>query len=182
MDSRKKKFIIRFQPFSFVWRSKAELDMLILSDKISRIFRFVVYKLPKLSGSGTTGKEFVYIDSESSDWTRGNDINDEQVAVGATISQAYSADKSTNFLLMYSDDDPIKEADSYRGHAKGVSLFDSTTGCWLIHSVPNLPPIKSYSYPSTAEKYEHSFFCSSMEVQHQAEFAEHWKYIQVRVQ
>ncbi|EFP09321.1 CRE-CRN-7 protein [Caenorhabditis remanei] len=139
---------------------------------------FVVYKLPKLSGSGTTGKEFVYIDSESSDWTRGNDINDEQVAVGATISQAYSADKSSNFLLMYSDDDPIKEADSYRGHAKGVSLFDSTTGFWLIHSVPNFPPIKSYSYPSTAEKYGQSFFCSSMEVQHLAELAEHWKYIQ----
>lgn len=138
---------------------------------------FVVYKLPKLTGS-TTGKEFVYIDSDSSDWTRGNDINDPNVAIGATISQMYSADKSSNFLFMYSDDDPIKPADSYRGHAKGVSLFDSTTGFWLIHSVPNFPPMKIYSYPSTAEKYGQSFFCSSMEVQHLAELAEHWKYIQ----
>ncbi|PIC38326.1 hypothetical protein B9Z55_010373 [Caenorhabditis nigoni] len=138
---------------------------------------FVVYKLPKLS-SGTTGKEFVYIDSESSDWTRGNDINDATVAVGATISQVYSSDKTNNFAFMYSDDDPIKEADSYRGHAKGVSLFDSTTGFWLIHSVPNFPPLTSYSYPKTAEKYGQSFFCASMEVQHLTELAEHWKYIQ----
>lgn len=138
---------------------------------------FVVYKLPKLTGS-TTGKEFVYIDAESSDWTRGNDINDENVAVGATISQMYSADQSSNFLFMYSDDDPIKPADSYRGHAKGASLFDSTTGFWLIHSVPNFPPTKGYSYPSTAEKYGQSFFCSSMEVQHLTELADHWKYIQ----
>lgn len=138
---------------------------------------FVVYKLPKLTGS-TTGKEFVYIDSESSDWTRGNDINDEKVAVGATVSQLYSADKLSNFMFMYSDDDPIKEADSYRGHAKGVSLFDLTTGFWIIHSVPNFPPLKSFSYPPTAEKYGQSFFCASMEVQHLAELAEHWKYIQ----
>lgn len=142
-------------------------------------FRFVVYKLPKLSGAGTSGKEFVYFDAESSDWTRGNDINDPNVAVGATVSQVYSADKSNNFWFMYSDDDPIKSADSYRGHAKGVSLFDSTTGFWLIHSVPNFPPIKSFSYPNTAEKYGQSFFCASMEVQHLTELAEHWKYIQV---
>uniref|UniRef100_A0A1I7TA26 Deoxyribonuclease II n=1 Tax=Caenorhabditis tropicalis TaxID=1561998 RepID=A0A1I7TA26_9PELO len=133
--------------------------------------------MPKLTGS-TTGKEFVYIDPEVSDWIRGNDINDENVAVGATISQIYSADKSSNFMFMYSDDDPIKAADSYRGHAKGVSLFDSTTGFWLIHSVPNFPPLKAYSYPNTAEKYGQSFFCSSMEVQYLTQLAEHWKYIQ----
>ncbi|CAI2347913.1 unnamed protein product [Caenorhabditis sp. 36 PRJEB53466] len=138
---------------------------------------FVVYKLPKLSG-GTDGKEFVYVDSEMpSSWQKGNDINDPKVAVGATVSQVYESDND-DFSFMYSDDDPVKPADSYRGHAKGVALFDTKTGFWLIHSVPNFPPTKSFAYPPTAEKYGQSFFCSSLPVEHLADLAEHWKYIQ----
>ncbi|CAI5444642.1 unnamed protein product [Caenorhabditis angaria] len=137
---------------------------------------FVVYKLPKLSGS-TNGKNFVYFDSEQTAWQSGNDINDPKSGVGATISQIYYS-KKDDFHIMYSDDDPIGGPDSYRGHAKGVSLFDSTTGFWIIHSVPNFPSSKSYAYPTTAEKYGQSFLCVSMEVSHLSTLADHWRYIQ----
>ncbi|CAB3401417.1 unnamed protein product [Caenorhabditis bovis] len=137
---------------------------------------FVVYKLPKLR-STTSGKEFVYIDNENLDWVKAGDINDPKGAVGATISQVYSS-KPNDFYLMYSDDDPIGSADSYRGHAKGVALFDKNTGFWLIHSVPNFPSSKSYAYPITAEKYGQTFFCVSLDTNYLEVIADHWRFIQ----
>ncbi len=51
-------------------------------------------------------------------------------------------------------------------HAKGVVAFDSNSGFWLIHSVPNFPDASAtaYDFPGTVQqpggrKYGQSFMC-----------------------
>jgi deoxyribonuclease-2 len=43
----------------------------------------------------------------------------------------------------------------------GALVFDSSSGYWLIHSVPKFPPQDSYAYPATGAKYGQTLFCTS---------------------
>ncbi|CAJ0925664.1 unnamed protein product, partial [Mesorhabditis belari] len=82
------------------------------------------------------------------------------------------------FRFLYNDDSPLKESDGNRGHAKGVLNFDRSTGFWMIHSVPNYPPLHSYSYPKTATKYGQSFLCITVSTENLNAIGDHLKYIQ----
>ncbi|VDN35379.1 unnamed protein product [Cylicostephanus goldi] len=47
------------------------------------------------------------------------------------------------------------------GHTKGTIFFDSTSGVWLIHSVPKFPPPDHYEYPATGHDYGQTMLCLS---------------------
>ncbi|CAD6189381.1 unnamed protein product [Caenorhabditis auriculariae] len=149
---------------------------------------FIVYKLPQIAKTWESGNEYAYLDANNINWTLQTDINDPNRGVGLTIKQIYKSDKfywiektieKDDFHIMYSDDDPVGKAESYRGHAKGIALFDSSSGFWIIHSVPNFPPSKSYSYPSTAKKYGQTIMCLSFNVASLSDIAEQWRFMQV---
>ncbi|GMT02800.1 hypothetical protein PENTCL1PPCAC_24974, partial [Pristionchus entomophagus] len=139
---------------------------------------FAAYKLPTAVTNANGGKNFVYADANNPAWQLSRKpIDDADSAIGATVSQAYGNDTSS-FVLMYSDDGPVTPVDSYRGHAKGVLVFDGQSGFWLVHSVPNFPGLNSYIYPPTGFKFAQSFLCVSVATDNLAAIGEQLMFIQ----
>ncbi|XGW23966.1 hypothetical protein V3C99_005849 [Haemonchus contortus] len=136
---------------------------------------FVVYKPPTSSRSPS---QFYYADGDRSNWTLGPlPITATTTAVGATLGEFYESNKK-NFIFAYNDDSPTGKVDSYRGHSKGVTVFDEDTGFWLIHSVPNFPSLGSYSYPATGIKFGQTFLCLSLPTRFLGDVGEHLRYLQ----
>ncbi|KAK6009350.1 deoxyribonuclease II [Ostertagia ostertagi] len=48
----------------------------------------------------------------------------------------------------------------------------------MIHSVPNFPPLGSYSYPATGIKFGQTFLCLSLPTQFLGDIGEHLRYLQ----
>ncbi len=70
------------------------------------------------------------------------------------------------YYLIYNDDHPPNyTADFTHGHNKGVQVFDSTNGFWLIHSIPNFVWNVSYLYPSSGGYYGQSALCVTFDTQ-----------------
>ncbi|CAI4221266.1 unnamed protein product [Auanema sp. JU1783] len=144
----------------------------------SKVDWFIVYKLPAGEKNANQGKAFLYVDSKNPQWALSKkDIEDDSVAVGATVKQIYKREP-TAFHLMYSDDGPNTKADSYRGHSKGVLLFDSSTGFWLVHSAPNFPPTASYAYPASGVKFAQTFMCVSINTNDLGNIGDQLRFIQ----
>uniref|UniRef100_A0A182QG06 Uncharacterized protein n=1 Tax=Anopheles farauti TaxID=69004 RepID=A0A182QG06_9DIPT len=137
-----------------------------------------MYKLPKESSerdSPTNGLRYVYVSSKDDtgpkasplQWHSGRyNMNQSESAPGRTISPATQhTTTSTIFTILYNDEPTNAPVDFQRGHSKGVVSTDSTTGFWLIHSVPKFPPEigAGYSYPHTGMLYGQSFLCISLD-------------------
>ncbi|KAL6733878.1 hypothetical protein Aduo_004483 [Ancylostoma duodenale] len=136
---------------------------------------FVVYKPPIASKSPA---KFFYVDGSLSNWTLSPlTIDNDAAGVGATLREFYKHDQR-QFAFAYNDDSPSGSVDSYRGHSKGVVLFDEETGFWIIHSVPNFPSIGSYSYPATGMKFGQTFLCLTLSTQSLGDVGEHLRYVQ----
>uniref|UniRef100_A0A7S1CAA6 Uncharacterized protein n=1 Tax=Bicosoecida sp. CB-2014 TaxID=1486930 RepID=A0A7S1CAA6_9STRA len=79
-----------------------------------------------------------------------------------TLSQVYGDASTFGF---YNDEPPNgAKASSTYGHTKGVFGTDSSSGFWLIHSVPRYPDNTASSYPGLPAdevKYGQSFLCVS---------------------
>ncbi|KAK6052520.1 deoxyribonuclease II [Cooperia oncophora] len=94
-----------------------------------------------------------------------------------TLKPFYKRNKK-QFMFAYNDDSPIGKAKSYRGHSKGVVVFDDETGFWMIHSVPNFPPLGSYSYPESGMKFGQIFLCLSLSTEFLEDIGDHLRYVQ----
>uniref|UniRef100_A0A914VRK1 Deoxyribonuclease II n=1 Tax=Plectus sambesii TaxID=2011161 RepID=A0A914VRK1_9BILA len=128
---------------------------------------FIVYKLPDINKHTNSyvkhGLGYLYLDSRNIFWTFGsNSINSSQCALGRTVGQIYSSKADPEiFRLLYNDAHPKNKSDSYRGHTKGVLLFDTSAGYWLMHSVPQFPSRDTYSYPESGRRNGQSILCVS---------------------
>ncbi|KAI4483017.1 hypothetical protein M0804_008072 [Polistes exclamans] len=155
---------------------------------------YVLYKIPKLSHSSNplirTGSAYMYISNNTVDkgWELSTkDIGDKSSMPGNTLASLYN-DKIANNLLwiLYNDDPPNSSVVGKYGHAKGVVATDKNQGFWMIHSVPNFPPMPNlgtsskrrirtttlavddfssnseYSYPSSGYVRGQSFLCISL--------------------
>ncbi|KHJ78894.1 deoxyribonuclease II, partial [Oesophagostomum dentatum] len=140
---------------------------------------FAALKLPS-SADNSKGYSFVYFDSKQKGWKKSNElINSKKSAIGATIDQIYGKGKGKMFKIAYNDDSPARKVDSGRGHSKGVALFDENTGFWLLHSVPNYPPLDKYDYPESGTKYAQSFLCLSLDADVLPEIGQYMRFAQV---
>ncbi|WKX91994.1 hypothetical protein Q1695_010209 [Nippostrongylus brasiliensis] len=136
---------------------------------------FVVYKPPTTNRSEA---KFYYADADHSSFKLSSlSIDNKATAVGATLQPFYEHNKG-HFVFAYSDDSPTKKADSHRGHAKGVVLFDNDSGFWVIHSVPNFPPLGTYSYPETGMKFGQTILCLTLPTGSLGDVGDHLRYIQ----
>ncbi|KAK6039603.1 deoxyribonuclease II [Cooperia oncophora] len=137
--------------------------------------KFVVYKPPTQSRSAPL---FYYADGDRSNWNLGSlPITATITAVGATLQPFYERDQR-HFIFAYNDDSPSGKVESYRGHSKGVVVFDDETGFWMIHSVPNFPSLSSYSYPATGIKFGQTFLCLSLPTRFLGDVGDHLRYLQ----
>jgi len=127
---------------------------------------FIVYKLPELPSSSKSmekeGLAHVYMDeSTQGQWRQSSvSFDSENHAVGHTLAQLYNRGKD-DFYVMYNDEMPSGKTSSTKGHAKGVAMFDQSSGFWLLHSVPKFPPAKSYSFPTGGQKFGQMLLCVS---------------------
>ncbi|XP_074655924.1 plancitoxin-1-like isoform X2 [Tubulanus polymorphus] len=128
---------------------------------------FIVYKMPinsvPQSSANSDGYDFYYMDSVSNQFRLSETpINRLQQPVGYTLQQIYLNSNDIHWA-MYNDQKKSKlDENDEHAHQKGVVAYDSATGFLLVHSVPNFPNTKTYSYPATAARYGQIMLCISM--------------------
>ncbi|EFN70227.1 Deoxyribonuclease-2-alpha, partial [Camponotus floridanus] len=158
---------------------------------------YVLYKLPKVSQSSNplirSGLAYLYITSETINKANGGwqlstkKISDKNSIPGNTLSPLYNDTEAMKaFWILYNDDPPNRPSNGKYGHTKGAVVANMQQGFWLIHSVPNYPPVPSsgndirhkrgqdvqknpapgnrseYDYPSSGKNYGQSFLCISV--------------------
>ncbi|KAJ8950996.1 hypothetical protein NQ318_006380 [Aromia moschata] len=129
---------------------------------------FIAYKLPeikhhhKLLKAGVAYMYMTSVDNQS--WTFSNlSINATNSIIANTLQGLYNGEKNISYILY--NDEPEGKKKSNKGHTKGVVMANSTSGFWLIHSVPHFPILgKTYIYPRTGAVYGQSFLCISMDL------------------
>lgn len=152
---------------------------------------YVLYKLPKVSQSSNpiirSGLAYLYMTNKTVDkgWQLSTKkISEKNSIPGNTLAPLYNdTEASKAFWFLYNDDPPNRPINGKYGHAKGAVIANMQQGFWLIHSVPNYPPVPNsgndtrrganveneipgnrseYDYPSSGENYGQSFLCISM--------------------
>ncbi|KAM4568648.1 deoxyribonuclease-2-alpha isoform 2-T2 [Fundulus diaphanus] len=141
---------------------------------------FYLYKLPKEGGRKPEGKGETYLllDKGSEGWTEGKvTVNDTTGALGQTVGQLYSQEKTSEVAyILYNDQKPAEEfggrwtesGANGGGHTKGVVLLDKNQGFWLVHSTPHFPPERQeghFYYPSSGVNNGQNFICVTYPLQ-----------------
>jgi len=139
---------------------------------------WIIYKFPVLTTmpDGTAwrnGYGYAYMDSN--DPTKGlvpaspqntSSLQDAKMLLTYTLDQVYANAASDSVgYYMYNDEKPDGSTSSYRGHTKGVTVFDANGGFFLDHSVPRWPPLATdaYEFPEMEASYGQSFMCVSLD-------------------
>eukprot|EP01117_Protostelium_nocturnum_P005987 TRINITY_DN2153_c0_g1_i1.p1 TRINITY_DN2153_c0_g1~~TRINITY_DN2153_c0_g1_i1.p1 ORF type:complete len:352 (-),score=85.79 TRINITY_DN2153_c0_g1_i1:158-1213(-) len=127
---------------------------------------WVLIKAPKdtdYDDASDSGYGYSYADTNSQTvrWT-GKRLDKVPGALEKTLGQIYDDDSLGRVL--YNDEDPSSSNHESFGHTKGVMGFDGKSGFWLVHSVPQYPPVVSdgYSYREGGSLKGQSFLCVSM--------------------
>jgi len=116
------------------------------------------------------GTNYAYADVNSPSLAKSAHTMSEATtgALGATVSQIYSANKTaaaTDYaFVFYNDQTPAGAESSSRGHTKGVVGLTQAGGFWLVHSVPAYPNNIVNGYPgyTGATTYAQSFLCMNL--------------------
>ncbi|OAD56982.1 Plancitoxin-1 [Eufriesea mexicana] len=149
---------------------------------------YVLYKLPKIQTSSNPlirgGLAYLYITNATigTGWQLSTtSIGSNNSIPGITLAPLYNrGNEEKNFWNLYDDNPPNASYAWSYGHTKGVVMANSDRGFWLIHSVPQFPPVPKagvqtrplnkenitivgkYSYPESGTLYGQSFLCISL--------------------
>lgn len=70
-------------------------------------------------------------------------INDTLSMPGRTLEHLYSNNSDEIGYIMYNDQ--ADKVTLIKGHTKGIILFNQNQAIWIVHSIPNFPPKKSFN-------------------------------------
>lgn len=85
-------------------------------------------------------------------------------AIPFTLDQYYNSLPSDYAYAVYNDDDDEGKTSTTRAHAKGVVMFDASSGFWLIHSLPRYPSRRDVGPEDLpSETYAQSFICLTLD-------------------
>uniref|UniRef100_A0A8D0AJ26 deoxyribonuclease II n=1 Tax=Sander lucioperca TaxID=283035 RepID=A0A8D0AJ26_SANLU len=143
---------------------------------------YIIYKVPKLNNIGTTGLEYIYIDSEDQtiETYKEHDnklINHPNGVLANTLRPIFTTSMTDNFgFISYSDQPPGCNAFATFGHSKGVVMMEKDqTGVWLSHSVPQFPfkrdPEKFW--PRSGAKNAQTFICVTFNYEEFQQIGQH---------
>lgn len=112
------------------------------------------------------GGEFVYVDSNTpktaQTWSLSNqNVFDEENPAAHTLRPLRRPAEDILYVA-YNDQPPPGYNGTRSGHCKGVVVFDSSTGVWLLHSVPRfLEGIGTgrYSFPESGRENAQLLMC-----------------------
>ncbi|XP_076755018.1 deoxyribonuclease II [Xylocopa sonorina] len=149
---------------------------------------YVLYKLPKIQTSSNPlireGLAYLYITNSTigTGWRLSTRSIGSNLAIpGITLAPLYNrGNENESLWSLYNDSPPNASYAWSYGHTKGVVMVNGDQGFWLIHSVPNFPPVPkaglqtrplkkdgftitdAYSYPQSGTFYGQSFLCVSL--------------------
>ena len=129
----------------------------------------MISKVPELKKLNnalfTEGTGYLYYDSKQYGSFTASDksISSSTSAVGYTLSQIYDSTANVGYAF-YNNETPNGHKYGSDAHSKGVVGYDSESGFWFVHSVPEFPPKKkeSYKYPNSGVIYGQSMLCMSL--------------------
>jgi len=139
---------IGFIQFSFC-------DLGCLDDNGNAVDWFIFLKAPD-------GYSYAYMDSNNPTLEMSsNTLNTSDNALAYTLQQVFSSLGSDDVAyLLYNDETPDNVEHPNWGHTKGGIAFDSSSGFWLVHSVPRFPDTSiDYIYPKEETEFGQSFLC-----------------------
>ena len=147
---------------------------------------YAVFLFPENSSSDNT-LSYGYFDSSSSSMKY--HTYSESTFPPTRITKMALSSSSTNYFfwnddLTCKDDSESRSASSSRAHAKGSLVYDSSSGAFLLHSLPRFPTCtKSGSIltelPDNAGVYGQHFLCISVSTSTANKLAELLNYINI---
>ena len=147
---------------------------------------YAVFLFPENSSSDNT-LSYGYFDSSSSSMKYYT--YSESTFPPTRITQMALSSSSTNYFfwnddLTCKDDSESRSASSTRAHAKGSLVYDSSSGAFLLHSLPRFPTCLTSGsvlteLPDNAGIYGQHFLCISVTTSTANKLAELLNYINV---
>ncbi|KAI5092448.1 deoxyribonuclease-2-alpha precursor [Silurus meridionalis] len=137
-----------------------------VDDQGNAVDWFYIYKLPHPHEQPPEeGLKYLLLQEHSKAWMEGGGlIGDSTGALGRSLGPMY--EEGELGYILYNDQPPeqrgVNGANRSGGHTKGVVLFNSRQGFWLVHSTPHFPPPKTvgkFSYPSSGINNGQNFIC-----------------------
>ena len=144
-------------------------------EKGSAVDWFTIYKLPKQADNTVSpwiqdGSGYAYMTEKNQTWSLSTQsITNSTSMPGMTLDSFYKATFTNTTKLgyiLYNDQFGNKSLAS-RAHAKGVIYFDDKSIVWIVHSIPNYPPMQSsgeYGIDDSQLRYGQSMICLSLNI------------------
>uniref|UniRef100_I3LFM5 Deoxyribonuclease-2-beta n=1 Tax=Sus scrofa TaxID=9823 RepID=I3LFM5_PIG len=131
----------------------------VINKIISQINEHIISISVRKKLSRETGLEYLYLDSTTRGWKRSKKLmNTTSSVLGRTLQQLYEASHN----LKQSNPDLREYVNRFYRNAKLLIYWHHVhPGFWLIHSIPQFPPIpeEGYDYPPTGKRNGQTGIC-----------------------
>ena len=136
---------------------------------------FTIYKLPSLAKNVFSkwipeGSGYAFMTEKNQTWSLSSQSIANLTSMPAlTLDILYKStfDNNNNMGYILYNDQFNNKSDLDFGHAKGIVLFDDKSIVWIVHSIPEYPPMQAkghYGIGSSQLFYGQSMVCLSLNI------------------
>jgi len=144
-----------------------------LDAKSQSSFKVSSHSLDKTSGGSIVStlmqvyeSEFMFVNHTDESIFFDNNTTADKYSLQRNNVSRYNLTSATSgdiAYAFYNDEHPDGKKSTYDAHSKGVIAFDTSSGFWLIHSMPKWPNSPSKGYEGLPDyRYGQSFLCITM--------------------